>query len=154
MAFEISHYTQLLCQVSAKSVDHNFWPLEHFLRQWHLSRGTSRLLNRMELQREIRTALYWKENNYLITACKPLSWNLCHVGPFQTWNFLRVPNTYFSRWKYRLNTAVDSDVGYGGAEFNSVCCKYSQSPEFFFNPIWIRVCIICPLYLSHVKCDF
>ena len=32
-----SHYTQLLCQVSAKSVDHNFWPLEHFLRQWHLN---------------------------------------------------------------------------------------------------------------------
>ena len=30
---KISHYTQLLCQVSAKSVDHNFWPLEHFLRQ-------------------------------------------------------------------------------------------------------------------------
>ena len=30
--FEISHHTQLLCQVSAKSVDHNFWPLEHFLR--------------------------------------------------------------------------------------------------------------------------
>ena len=38
MAFEISHHTQLLCQVSAKSVDHNFWPLEHFLRQWHLSK--------------------------------------------------------------------------------------------------------------------
>ena len=37
MAFEISHYTQLLCQVSAKSVDHNFWPLEQCLRQWHLS---------------------------------------------------------------------------------------------------------------------
>ena len=32
-----SHNTQLLCQVSAKSVDHNFWPLEHFLRQWHLN---------------------------------------------------------------------------------------------------------------------
>ena len=37
MAFEISNYTQLLCQVSAKSVDPNLWPLEHFLRQWHLS---------------------------------------------------------------------------------------------------------------------
>ena len=35
MAFEISHQTQLLYQVSATSVDHNFWPLEHFLRQWH-----------------------------------------------------------------------------------------------------------------------
>ena len=32
----VSHDTQLLCQVSAKSVDHNFWPLEHFLRKWHL----------------------------------------------------------------------------------------------------------------------
>ena len=40
------------------------------------------------------------------------------LSPFRTWNFLWVPNTYFSRWKYRLNTAVDSDVGYGGAEFN------------------------------------
>ena len=29
MAFEIPHHTQLLCHVSAKSVDHNFWPLEH-----------------------------------------------------------------------------------------------------------------------------
>ena len=37
MAFEISHHTQPLCQVSSKSVDHNFWPLEHFLRQWHLN---------------------------------------------------------------------------------------------------------------------
>ena len=34
---EISHHTQLLCQVSAKSVDHNFWPLEHFFGQWHLN---------------------------------------------------------------------------------------------------------------------
>ena len=37
MAVEISYQTQLLCQVSVKSVDHNFWPLEHFLRQCHLS---------------------------------------------------------------------------------------------------------------------
>ena len=36
MAFEISYHTQLLCQVSAKSVDHHFWPLEHFLRRGHL----------------------------------------------------------------------------------------------------------------------
>ena len=35
VAFKISYYTQLLCQVSAKSVDHNVWPLEHFLRQRH-----------------------------------------------------------------------------------------------------------------------
>ena len=52
------------------------------------------------------------------------------LGPLQTWNLLWVLNTYFSRWKYRLNMAVDLDVGYDGAEFNSVCCKYSQS--FFF----------------------
>ena len=36
LAFEIPHWTQLLCQVSAKSVDNNVWLLEHFLRQWHL----------------------------------------------------------------------------------------------------------------------
>ena len=29
--------------------------------------------------------------------------------------------------------AVDSDVGYDGAEFNSVCCKYSQSLENFLS---------------------
>ena len=29
--------------------------------------------------------------------------------------------------KAQLNTAVDSDAGYDGAELNSVCCKYSQS---------------------------
>ena len=28
--------------------------------------------------------------------------------------------------------AVDSDVGYDGAEFNSICCKYSQSLEKLF----------------------
>ena len=50
--------------------------------------------------------------------------------------------------------AVDSDVGYDGAEFNSVCCKYSQSLEIFFYPIWIRVSIINALYSAHVKCDF
>ena len=38
MTFEISHHSQLLSQVSAKPVDYNFWPLEHFLRQWHLTR--------------------------------------------------------------------------------------------------------------------
>ena len=27
------------------------------------------------------------------------------------------------------NTAVDSDVGYNGAEFKSACCKYSQFLE-------------------------
>ena len=32
----LKYHTQLL-QVSARSSDHNFWPLEHFLRQWHLN---------------------------------------------------------------------------------------------------------------------
>ena len=31
--------------------------------------------------------------------------------------------------------AVDSDVGYDGAEFNSVCCKYSQSLEHFLSSV-------------------
>ena len=53
------------------------------------------------------------------------------LGPFETWNFLWVPNTYFSPWK-ELNTAVDSDVEYDGAEYNSVCCKYSQYLKVFF----------------------
>ena len=50
--------------------------------------------------------------------------------------------------------AVDSDVGYDGAEFNSVCCKHSQSLENFFYPIWIKVSIINALYSAHVKWDF
>ena len=45
MTFEISHHTELLSQVSAKSVDHKFWPLEHFLRQWHLSVLTDKVSN-------------------------------------------------------------------------------------------------------------
>ena len=49
---------------------------------------------------------------------------------------------------------VDSDVGYDGAEFNSVCCKYSQPLGKNCYPIWIRVSIINALYSAHVKCDF
>lgn len=36
VASEISYHTQRLCQVSAKSVDHQFLPLGDFLRQGHL----------------------------------------------------------------------------------------------------------------------
>ena len=52
-----------------------------------------------------------------------------------------------------IKTAVDSDVEYDGADFNSVCCKYSQSLGPFFYPIWIRVSIINALYSAHVKYD-
>ena len=45
------------------------------------------------------------------------------------------------------NTAVDSKVRYDGAKFNSVCCKYFQSPE----KIFIRVSIILKHYIWHVK---
>ena len=31
---------------------------------------------------------YWKENNNLITACKPLSWNFIHVRPLSDVEFL------------------------------------------------------------------
>ena len=34
--------------------------------------------------------------------------------------------------KVILIRAVDSDIGHDGAEFNSVCFKYSQSLEFSF----------------------
>ena len=48
--------------------------------------------------------------------------------------------------------AVYSDVGYDGAELNSVCCKYSQSLGiFFFYPIWIRVSIINAFFF--VTCE-
>ena len=68
-------------------------------------------INKMDLQKEIRIAL---------TASRQTNDML---GPFQTWNFLWVPNTYFSRWKL-LNTAVDPDVGYDGAEFNSFAVSF------------------------------
>ena len=45
-----------------------------------------------------------------------------------------------------MRIAVDSDVGYDGAEFNSLCCKYFQSLEKFFYPI--RVSLINVLYLA------
>ena len=47
---------------------------------------------------------------------------------------------------------VDSDVGYDGAEFNSVCCKYSQSLGFFFSNM-DKGSIINALYSAHVKCE-
>ena len=46
VAFEIFHHTQLLCQVSAKSVDHNFWPLEHFLRHFEFFKEHKQLKHR------------------------------------------------------------------------------------------------------------
>ena len=52
----------------------------------------------------------------------------------------------------KLNTAVDSDVAYDGAKFNSICCKKSQSVETFFIQ-WIRVSLINAFYLAHMKCD-
>ena len=78
---------------------------------------------------------YWKENSNLITACKPLSWNLPHVRPLSNVEFLM--SVLVDERIYQLNTAIDSDVGYDGAEFNYVCCKYFQSPEiFFFIQYW------------------
>ena len=43
-----------------------------------------------------------------------------------------------------IKYAVDSVVGYNGAGFNSVCCKYSQFLEKNCYPVWIRVSIINP----------
>ena len=44
-------------------------------------------INKMDLQRD-RNCSYWKENNNLITAYKPLSWNLCHVRALSNVEFL------------------------------------------------------------------
>ena len=71
------------------------------------------------------------------------------LGPFQTWNIMSFQPSILVD---ELNTAVDSDVGYNGAEFNSVCC--SQSLQFFLLSNMIRVSTINALYLAHVKCDF
>ena len=54
---------------------------------WFLSRGTSRLIEWIYIKRDTNCS-YWKENNYLITGCKPLSWNLCHVRPLSNVEFL------------------------------------------------------------------
>ena len=131
------------CPVTYKSCQR-----EHKINyySWSLSRGKNRLIKwiykaRYELLSQLHPA-----NHYAETVM---------LGPFQSWNFLWVPNSYFRQWKL-LNTAVDSDVGYVGAELNSVCCEYSQSLfclfVFFFHPIWIRVSIIHALYSAHVKC--
>ena len=82
---------------------------------WFLSRETSRLIKRIA-KRETNCS-YWKENNNLITALKPLSWNLCHVRPLSNVEFLMSAQHLF----------FYSDVRYDGAEFDSVCCNYSQS---------------------------
>ena len=102
------------CPVTYKSCQR-----EHKINyySWSLSRGKNRLIKwiykaRYELLSQLHPA-----NHYAETVM---------LGPFQSWNFLWVPNSYFRQWKL-LNTAVDSDVGYVGAEFNSVCCEYSQS---------------------------
>jgi len=42
--WHLKYLITLLCQVSAKSVDHNFWPLEHFLRQYSTKVGWHSLL--------------------------------------------------------------------------------------------------------------
>ena len=44
-------------------------------------------INKMELQKD-RIALTEKKKNNLITAFKPLSWNLCHVRPLSNVEFL------------------------------------------------------------------
>ena len=54
---------------------------------WFLSRGTSRLIK--WIYKERYELLYLlKRNNNLITARKPLSWNLCHVRPPANVEFL------------------------------------------------------------------
>ena len=54
---------------------------------WFLSGGTSRLIK--WIYKERYELLYLlKRNNNLITACKPLSWNLSHVRPPANVEFL------------------------------------------------------------------
>ena len=64
-----------------------------------LSRGTSRLIK--WIYKERYELLYLlKRNNNLITARKPLSWNLCHVTPPAIMEFLMSAEHLFqSIWK-------------------------------------------------------
>ena len=52
---------------------------------WFLSRGTRRLI---KWNYKKTGLLLLKRKNNLITACKPLSWNLCHVRPLSNVEFL------------------------------------------------------------------
>ena len=96
--------------------------LQLIFKSWH------KPINKMDYK-EIGIAVTETKKNNLTTACKPL--NLCHIRPLWIVEY----NTCFSRWKY-LNTAVDSDVGYNDAEFNSVCCTCSQSLEKIVIQYW------------------
>ena len=88
-------------------IDRSFWYTNHV--QWHtnhvreknkinyyswfLSRGTSWLTK--WIYRDTNCS-YWKENNNLITACKILCWNLCHVRSLSNVEFViwvHVPKT-------------------------------------------------------------
>ena len=73
MAFEIPHHTQLLCQVSAKSADHNFWPLEHSPSQT------------VTFKRRARVYETWKQCQWIIgtLTCKHKisGENLWHLKP-------------------------------------------------------------------------
>lgn len=87
MAFKISYHTQLLCQFSAKLVDHYFWPLEHFLRQGHLKPGNfdilavsqdifeKQLINRRIYRRQ--STNFPKRTKYEKQMQKKLSSNIC-----------------------------------------------------------------------------
>ena len=66
---------------------------------WFLSRGTSRLIKWIYNERYELLYLL-KRNNNLITARKPLSWNLCHVRPPANVEFLMSAEHLFqSIWK-------------------------------------------------------
>ena len=65
---------------------------------WFLSRGTSRLIECIYIKRYTNCS-YWKENNYLITACKRLSWNLCHVRPLSNVEFVMSAEHLFKSMK-------------------------------------------------------
>jgi len=82
-------------------IDHSFWYTSHV--QWHTNHVKEKLkstvTNSWFLRRGTSPLIKWifkerykfsnqKENNNLITACKPLSWNLCHVKPLWNVEFL------------------------------------------------------------------
>ena len=56
---------------------------------------------------------------------------LYKASSLKTWNSL-IKKGLLAFSSFFFLTAVDSDVGYDGTEFNSVCCKYAQSLENVF----------------------
>ena len=68
----MSHHTQILCQVSAKSADNNFWALEDFLKQWHVNLNKTQFIN-----------TFYNKKNFFVIAIHNSSLVFPQVSSYQ-----------------------------------------------------------------------